>query len=153
MEPITRYEQFLAFLANGSGTPPTPVTRVEVFLNAIINGTTPPDPITRFECFLASIGGKGEAPEPILRVELYLAAVAGAIDVESLPEPVTREEHWLYDWAVTGTFPESIGIKRHTLTVADSHEGVWDVQGTKLVVEEGTPPSDLSFEDTMLIVE
>lgn len=153
MEPITRYEQFLAFLADGSGTPPTPITRIELFLTAIINGTTPPDPLTRFEYFLAAIAGKGEAPEPILRIELYLAAIAGAADINALPPPVTREEYWLYEWAVTGTFPDGISINQNTLTVADAHGSVWDVEDTKLVIEEGTPPSDLSFEDTTLVVE
>ena len=62
MTPVTREEVFLNAVATGetSGLP-TPITREEVFYNAIANGTTEglPTPATREEVFLNAIAQSG----------------------------------------------------------------------------------------------
>lgn len=72
----------------------TPVFRMEMFIDAIINGTTPPEPQFREEFYLAKMAGMDvDLPEPFTRRELYLAYLAG-MDVD-LPSPVTRDEMYL----------------------------------------------------------
>lgn len=61
-EAITREEQMLAAIGNGSSVDIAPITRKELFL-AYIGGqdVTPPEPITREEFLLSKIppGGGG----------------------------------------------------------------------------------------------
>ena len=106
LTPITRIESYLDAIVNG-GTPPLEsVTRIENFLDAIYNGTVSQiTPVTRIEMFLAKISGQSVTlPHPITRIELYLAAIAGETVV--LPEtPITRIEMYLADW-VGGGLPE-----------------------------------------------
>lgn len=72
----------------------TPVFRMEMFIDAIINGTTPPVPQFREEFYFAKVAGMDvELPTPITRREFYLAKYAG-MNVD-LPVPVTRDEMYL----------------------------------------------------------
>lgn len=105
---------------------PTPVTRVELFLSAIINSVSPPYAITRVEAYLAKIAGADiEIPTPVTRFEMYLAKIAGANvvvptpktrveeylakiageDIET-PDPVTRFEEYLAQWAEGAGYDE-----------------------------------------------
>ena len=72
----------------------TPVFRMEMFIDAIINGKTPPEPKFREEFYFAKVAGMDvELPTPINRREFYLAKYAG-MDVDP-PAPVTRDEMYL----------------------------------------------------------
>lgn len=72
----------------------TPVFRMEMFIDAIIHGTTPPEPQFREEFYFAKVAGMDvELPTPITRREFYLAKYAG-MDVDP-PAPVTRDEMYL----------------------------------------------------------
>ena len=72
----------------------TPVFRMEMFIDAIINGKTPPEPQFREEFYFAKVAGMDvELPTPINRREFYLAKYAG-MDVDP-PAPVTRDEMYL----------------------------------------------------------
>ena len=98
MTPITRLEVFLNGIING-GEVPEPITRTEIMLNDIKNGDVVTlTPITRGECYLARISGANvQIPEPITRVEMYLAKKCG-VDIVT-PSPIVRIEHWLNAWA------------------------------------------------------
>ena len=108
--PITRIEKFLDGIINNNSVP-TPTTRIEVMLNSIKNGETITiTPITRIECYLAKISGASVTiPTPHTRIEMFLAKKAGA-DV-TLPTPITRIEHYLNEWCggSTPTYETVIG--------------------------------------------
>ena len=101
-DPIERKELFLAKLGGQEVTPPDAVTRIENYLQDIIDGnasTIPP--ITRIEYYLAKISGADVAvPDPATRTEYYLAKIAG-MDVEP-PDPITRLDYFLAQWVETG---------------------------------------------------
>lgn len=101
-DPIERKEFFLAKLGGQEITPPDAVTRIEHYLQDIIDGnasTIPP--ITRMEYYLAKISGADVAvPDPVTRTEYYLAKIAG-MDVEP-PDPITRLDYFLAQWVETG---------------------------------------------------
>lgn len=101
LTPITRIEVFLDGIVNGSSVPES-ITRIETMLNNIIEGDVVSlMPITRIECYLAKISGADVViPDPITRIETFLAKIAGA-DVET-PMPITRIEWWLNEWANGG---------------------------------------------------
>ena len=105
LTPITRIEEYLDAIVDG-GTPPLEdVTRVETFLDSIYNNTPCAlTPVTRIETYLAKISGASVTlpVEPVTRVEQYLAKIAGE-DVEIPDEPVTRIEEWLAEWANGGS--------------------------------------------------
>lgn len=94
--PITREEMYLNAIVADGNTPDEPVTRKELFL-AKMSGqsVTTPLPVTREELYLDHLsGGNSALPEnPITRKEIFLASAAGQ-DVISL-EPVTRSEMYL----------------------------------------------------------
>ena len=123
LTPITRIEDYLDAIVN-SGTPPLEdITRIETFLQAIYDNTVCAlTPITRIEMFLGKISGQDIVlPEPITRIELYLAAIAGE-DVELPEEPITRIEMYLADWAdsgdwttISGAIVEFITQRAHKL--------------------------------------
>jgi len=123
LTPITRVESYLDAIVN-SGIPPTEdITRIETFLQAIYdNQVCALTPITRIEMFLGKISGQDiELPEPITRVELYLAAIAGE-DVELPKNPITRLEMYLAEWAdsgdwttISGAIVEFITQRAHKL--------------------------------------
>lgn len=101
-DPIERKEFFLAKLGGQEVTPPDAVTRIERYLQDIIDGnasTIPP--VTRIEYYLAKISGADvEVPDPATRTEYYLAKIAG-MDVEQ-PDPITRLDYFLEQWIETG---------------------------------------------------
>ena len=101
-DPIERKEFFLAKLGGQEVTPPDAVTRIERYLQDIIDGnasTIPP--VTRIEYYLAKISGADvEVPDPATRTEYYLAKIAG-MDVEQ-PDPITRLDYFLAQWIETG---------------------------------------------------
>lgn len=105
LTPVTRIEEYLDAIVDG-GTPPLEdVTRVETFLDCILNNQTCAlTPVTRIETYLAKISGASVTlpVEPVTRVEQYLAKIAGE-DVEIPDEPVTRIEEWLAEWANGGS--------------------------------------------------
>ena len=106
LTPITRIETYLDAIVNG-GTPPLDdVTRIETFLDAIYNNQVCAlTPVTRIEMFLGKISGQSiDLPEPVTRIELYLAAIAGE-DVVLPDEPVTRIEMYLAEWAEGSNIP------------------------------------------------
>ena len=106
LTPITRIEEYLDAIVDG-GTPPLEdITRVETFLEAIYNNTPCAlTPVTRIEMYLGKISGQDiELPEPVTRVEMYLASIAG-MDVILPDEPVTRIEMYLADWAEGSNIP------------------------------------------------
>lgn len=107
LTPITRIEQFLDGIVNSGEVPDSAVTRVETFLDCIVNNQTCAlPPVTRIETYLAKISGASvTVPEPVTRIELYLAAIAGE-DVELPEQPITRVEYWLNEWANGGVVPE-----------------------------------------------
>lgn len=144
MYPIERNEIYLAVLSGMDIQPPDPVTRIEHYLQDIIDGnasTLPP--VARVESYLAQISGADvPVPDPITRIELYLAKIAG-MEVET-PEPVTRLEYWLQMWAeagpsavietVTGTLPL-------TMQNALSH-AIVSLTRYGLCTQDGTPTPD-----------
>lgn len=106
--------------------PTPPITREEIFLNAILESVQPPYAITRIEMYLAKIAGADvEIPEPITRIEKYLAKIAGESvtipvpktriemylakiageDIE-VPVPITRVEMYLAQWAAGAGYEE-----------------------------------------------
>lgn len=97
---ITRTDQYYAYIAGkNNGNLPKPITREEMYLAYLANGTGYlPKPITRKEKYLSIIAGmsKEEMPEPITRKEMYLAYWAGKDNI-TLPSPITREEMFLYE--------------------------------------------------------
>ena len=101
-KPITRIEKYLDGIINDT-TLPDPITRIEQYLSKISGDdiAVPEKPITRIEMYLAKIAGEDvEIPEkPITRIEMYLAAIAG--EEITVLEPITREEQYLYEWANT----------------------------------------------------
>ena len=105
LTPITRIEEYLDAIVDG-GTPPLEdVTRVETFLDCIYNSQVCAlTPVTRIETYLAKISGASVTlpDEPVTRVEQYLAKIAGE-DVAIPDEPVTRIEEWLAEWANGGS--------------------------------------------------
>ena len=106
LTPITRIEEYLDAIVDG-GTPPLEdITRVETFLDSIYNNTPCAlTPVTRIEMYLGKISGQDiELPEPVTRVELYLASIAG-MDVVLPDEPVTRIEMYLAEWAEGSNIP------------------------------------------------
>lgn len=106
--------------------PTPPITREEIFINAILESVQPPYAITRIEMYLAKIAGADvEIPEPITRIEKYLAKIAGESvtipvpktriemylakiageDIE-VPVPITRVEMYLAQWAAGAGYDE-----------------------------------------------
>lgn len=97
MEPITRVEQYLSAIANGTTDVPDPITRNEKYLYAIAKKSGDvPVPITRIEHYLNAIHtGSTDVPHPITRNEQYLYAIATG-DKSGIPEtPVSRTEHFI----------------------------------------------------------
>ena len=95
MKPITHEELFLDAIVNGS-TPPTPVTRIEKYLGRLAGESVaiPSRAETRIEIFLSFLCGENaELPEPQTRIEQYLAKLSG-LDIE-IPAPITRAEMYL----------------------------------------------------------
>ena len=123
LTPITRVESYLDAIVN-NGIPPTEdITRIETFLQAIYdNQVCALTPVTRIEMFLGKISGQNIVlPEPITRIELYLAAIAGE-DVELPENPITRLEMYLAEWAdsgdwttISGAIVEFITTRAHKL--------------------------------------
>ena len=149
--PISRAEHFLAALAGSGESPPAPLTRIEHFYQAILDGDTPPEPDTRLEWFLAAIAGADASPpEPISRAEHFLQAILDAVEPEI--GPLTREEVFLYDWGIHRNFPPGILVRGHTLLAAETHGSVWDTDGTTLTIEAGTPASGLTVSGTAIEV-
>ena len=97
--PITRLEYDIDAIINDHSVI-DPVTRIEQMLSDIKDGTpTAIEPVTRIETYLAKISGVSvELPEPVTRIEMYLANIAG-MDIELPNEPVTRLEGLLEQWA------------------------------------------------------
>lgn len=102
--PITRIESFLDGIVNGSAVP-DPETRIETFLAKIAGeNVVTPEPITRIEVFLAKISGVDiPIPQPITRIEMFLAKISGEDIVP--PNPITRIEMYLAKWAEGGSDP------------------------------------------------
>ena len=102
----------------------TPVFRMEMFIDAIINGTTPPVPQFREEFYLAKMAGMDvDLPEPFTRRELYLAYMAG-MDV-SIPTPVTRDEMYLAEaCGMDVTAPDPVFRDEFWLDELKAGEGV-----------------------------
>lgn len=100
MIPITRIEWFLNGIVNG-GSVPEPINRIEIMLNNIINrDVVSLEPISRFETYLAKISGADVTiPKPITRVDKYLARIAGE-DVEVPDTYYSRLEYWLNLWRI-----------------------------------------------------
>lgn len=123
LTPITRVESYLDAIVN-NGIPPTEdITRIETFLQAIYdNQVCVLTPITRIEMFLGKISGQDiELPQPVTRAELYLAAIAGE-DVELPENPITRIEMYLAEWAdsgdwttISGAIVEFVTTRAHKL--------------------------------------
>lgn len=107
LTPITRIEQFLDGIVNSGEVPDSAVTRVETFLDCIVNNQTCAlPPVTRIETYLAKISGADVVtPQPVTRIEAYLAKISG-MDVEVPDAPITRVEYWLDEWANGGVVPE-----------------------------------------------
>ena len=81
-------------------TTPTPIYRIEHFLDAVVNETENMlDPISPLELYLAKLAGRDVTipAEPITRIEWYLAKVCG--EEVTLQPPVFRAEMWLAKWA------------------------------------------------------
>lgn len=101
--PVTRTEQYLNYIATGSGViPSVPLTRIEQYLNRIATkgGVIPDTPLTRFEQYLNHIAtGGGAIPNvPLTRAEQYLNRIATGGG--TIPEaPLTRLEQYLYEIA------------------------------------------------------
>lgn len=99
MEPITRKEMFLNAIATGDASDlPEPITRIEkymAFAAGAYNGSLP-NPITRKEIYWAHIAKaiNKNIPEPITRIEQYLYAICNNSS-KDIPEPITREEIYL----------------------------------------------------------
>lgn len=93
---ITRKEELLSAIANGTSPSIKPVTREEQLLYDIAKGTASKvSPITRKEILLSDIS-KGQKPniDPITREEQYLAHIGGGSSKH--PEnPITMTEFWL----------------------------------------------------------
>ena len=106
LTPITRIEEYLDAIVEGGIPPLEDVTRIETFLEAIYNNQVCAlTPVTRIEMFLGKISGQSiDLPEPVTRIELYLAAIAGE-DVVLPDEPVTRIEMYLAEWAEGSNIP------------------------------------------------
>lgn len=100
--PITRLEYDIDAIINDHSVI-DPVTRIEQMLSDIKDGTpTAVEPVTRIETFLANISGVDIAlPEPVTRIETFLAIIAGG-DYEA-PEPATRLEGLLAEWVEKGS--------------------------------------------------
>ena len=95
IEPVTRTEIFLNAIANSDTPTLTPMTREEHFLNDIATSQTPSiEPETRQEMFLNAIA-RSQTPsnEPITREEIWLDAIARK--QECGLTPITREEVFL----------------------------------------------------------
>ena len=107
LTPVTRIESYLDAIVDG-GTPPLEdVTRIETFLDCIYNNQVCNlTPVTRIETYLAKISGASVTlPDaPVTRIEMYLASIAGE-DVEIPDAPVTRIEEWLEEWANGANIP------------------------------------------------
>lgn len=98
--PTTRTEAYLAAILGGDGALPVPESRTDLYLAKIAGMDTeiPAEPQTRSEKYLAAIlGADLVLPAPLSRKDLYLAKKAG-MDVE-IPEPLTRLEAYLAEWA------------------------------------------------------
>ncbi len=95
---VYRIDLFLDAIINGT-TPPTPQYRIEYYLARIAGeNVTIPEPIYRTEYYLAKIAGMNVVtPKPIYRIEHYLSAICG--DIGEIPEPQYHIEHWLALWA------------------------------------------------------
>jgi len=95
LEPVTRIEHFLDGIINGNEVPYEAKTRVEIYLSSVKEGEVCMlAPVNRVEIYLAKISGQNiDIPEPLTRVELFLAKAAG-LDI-ALPEPKYRLEFWL----------------------------------------------------------
>lgn len=146
LTPITRIETFLDAIINNTAAP-NPITRIEVMLNDIINGNVVSlTPITRIECFLANISGAGNAvPMPITRIEVFLAKKSG-MDIET-PTPITRIEVLLDEW-VGGTPSQTLtvtGISPLSLVNAIAHKLVSLTQTGKC--EQASTPTPSSPVD------
>lgn len=110
MIPITRIELFIDAIINGT-TPPPPQTRIERYLGDIAAGRTASlTPKVRAECYLSKISGQQsvDVPVPQVRAEYWLAKKAGMS--VATPTPITRLEYWLDEW-ING------GGGSHTATV------------------------------------
>ena len=107
LTPITRIEEYLDGIVNGGTVPQEDVTRIETFLDCIYNNEVCAlTPVTRIETYLAKISGADVVlPDaPVTRIEMYLASIAGE-DVVIPDEPVTRIEEYLAEWAEGGNIP------------------------------------------------
>lgn len=84
------------------------------------------EPITREEVLLNSIAeGTGSEIEPITRKEMYLSAIAGETDLPADMNPVTREEIFLQKVLDNGT---GDGGDEPTGTIQITANGTYNVK-------------------------
>ena len=101
--PITREEIYLNAIITGGEISLVPIARKEIYFNAILteDASDLPAPVTRKEQYLNAIANSDTSnipAYPITREEQFLAAIATG-DTSDLPIPVTREEQYLFEWA------------------------------------------------------
>ena len=98
--PIYRIESFLDAVVNGSENTLEPISPLEMYLAKLAERDVdiPPEPVTRLERYLAKLCGQEvDIPTPKFREEFYLAKVCEE-DVQLQP-PIFRVEMWLAKWA------------------------------------------------------
>ena len=142
-DPIERKEFFLAKLGGQEVTPPDAVTRIERYLQDIIDGnasTIPP--VTRIEYYLAKISGADvEVPDPATRTEYYLAKIAG-MDVDP-PDPITRLDYFLAQWVETGGGVLETVTGNAPITLADAlAKAIVSLTQYGLCAQAATPTPD-----------
>lgn len=98
--PIYRIEHFLDAVVNETENMLDPISPLELYLAKLAGRdvTIPAEPITRIEWYLAKLCGEEvDIPTPKFREEFYLAKVCG--EEVTLQPPVFRAEMWLAKWA------------------------------------------------------
>lgn len=128
MNPVTRYETYLAKLGGQDVEIPTPVTREEALLaKACGEEVAEITPVTRREMLLDNLSGGDHDITPVTRIEALIAKAAG-VEVTEF-DPVTREEvfwsrvqpspSWVWQ-LLTGTAPltllDAVAHPIHSLT-------------------------------------
>lgn len=142
--PTTRTEAYLAAILGGDGALPVPESRTDLYLAKIAGMDTeiPAEPQTRSEKYLAAIlGADLVLPAPLSRKDLYLAKKAG-MDVE-IPEPLTRLEAYLAEWAGgSGTLKTVTGSLIHITDALASPVNALSVNIDPVQSGSGDPSPD-----------
>lgn len=141
--PVTRKEMYLNAIAGGVSALPTPITREEKYLAKICGmDVTIPIPLTRYEMYLYKLaGGEWDVPAPVTRIEKYLYHNCG-YEIE-VPEPITREEFY---WNGGQPVPEVLeGVPPLTFT-AKRAGALIDYRIYGNTVQNGTPTPDSPIE-------